>query len=111
MRRTFNVGEAVCLRIVFEQSVFQASHIDVSCFVFADGRRPHNFPSIRIVRHPLVCIYAVYSFVIGDYPQCPVPVFVDLVDEITWNKPGQLPGFYVSFCDIQLEYSMSGCSY
>ena len=40
MRRTFNVGEAVCLRIVFEQSVFQASHIDVSCFVFADGRRP-----------------------------------------------------------------------
>ena len=111
MRRTLNAGEAVCLRIVFEQSVFQASHVDISCFVFADGRRPHHFSPIRIVRHPLVGVYAVYSFVIGDYPQCSVTVFVELVDEIAWDKPGQLPGCHASFFDIQQEYSMSGCTY
>ena len=89
MRRTLNAGEAVCLRIVFEQSVFQASHVDISCFVFADGRRPHHFSPIRIVRHPLVGVYAVYSFVIGDYPQCSVTVFVELVDEIAFGtNPG-----------------------
>ena len=63
-----DVCEAVCQGIVFEQPVLQASGINVSGFVFADGRRPYYAFFALMAYYFFVFIYAVYSFVIGNDP-------------------------------------------